>query len=54
VGLTVIRNPAVRVFALVSVAEHVTTVRPIMKRLPDLDSRATARSPSTSSRPMTL
>ena len=35
VGLTVTLKDAFAVFALESVAEHVTTVRPIGNRLPD-------------------
>jgi hypothetical protein len=34
----VIANFAVRVFPLVSVAEHATTLRPILNRLPDFAS----------------
>jgi hypothetical protein len=34
-GLTLMVNLAVATFAELSVAEQVTTVRPILKRLPD-------------------
>ena len=53
-GLTVIVNLAVAVFPLLSVAEHLTTVRPILKRLPDLGRHDTGTAPSTSSRAVTL
>jgi hypothetical protein len=47
--VTVIVNLVVRVLPLVSVAEHVTTVRPMGNRLPDLGWHDTGTAPSTSS-----
>ncbi len=52
-GLTVIVNFAVRVLPLVSVAEQVTTVLPIEKRLPDRGLHDTGTPPSTPSRALT-
>jgi hypothetical protein len=49
----VILNLAVRVLPLVSVAEHVTRVRPIRNRVPDLGLHETGTAPSTSSRAAT-
>ena len=42
-------NRAVAVFPLLSVAEQVTFVRPILKRLPEAGRHETATGPSTSS-----
>jgi hypothetical protein len=52
--LTVIVNFAAAVFPLPSVAEQLTTVRPILKRLPDFGRHDTGTAPSTSSRAVTL
>jgi hypothetical protein len=52
--LTVTRNRVLPVFALVSDAEHVTSVRPILNRLPDLGVHDTGTSPSTASWAVTL
>ena len=46
-------NLAVDVLALESVAEHVTTVRPIGTRLPDRGAQVTGTLPSTASVPLT-
>src|SRR6266542_521072 len=46
-------NFAADVFPLVSVAEQVTTVRPIRKRVPDRGLHDTGTAPSTSSRALT-
>jgi len=48
-----LKRPSVA-FALVSVAEHVTKVRPILKRLPDLGWQDTGTEPSTASLAVTL
>jgi hypothetical protein len=54
VGRTVIANWADWVFALVSVAEHRTTVRrPTGKKLPDFGRQVTGTAPSMSSRALT-
>ena len=52
--LTVIVNLAVAVFPLLSDAEQLTTLRPILKRLPDLGWHDTGTEPSTSSRALTV
>jgi hypothetical protein len=52
--LTVIVNLAVALFPLLSVAEQLTTVRPILKRLPDLGRHDAGTAPSTSSRAVTV
>jgi hypothetical protein len=50
----VIANWAAWVFALLSVAEHRTTVRrPTGKKVPDFGRQATGTAPSTSSRALT-
>jgi hypothetical protein len=46
---TVTTKPAVVVLPLVSTAEHVTFVRPVLNRLPDLGLQDTGTAPSTSS-----
>ena len=48
-----LKRPAI-VFALVSVAEQLTKVRPILKRLPDLGWHDTGTEPSTASLAVTL
>ena len=53
-GLTVTRNFAMPVFALLSEAEHVTSVRPTMNRLPDLGVHDAVTAPSTASLAVTL
>jgi hypothetical protein len=50
----VILNLAARVFPLLSAAEQVTSVRPIVKRLPDLGWHETGTTPSTLSLAVTL
>jgi hypothetical protein len=52
--LTVIRNFAVRVFSLASVALQLTIVRPIRNRLPDRGTQVTGTRPSTASLVLTL
>ena len=53
-GLIVTRNFAVPVFALVSDAEHLTSVRPTLNRLPDLGVHEAVTAPSTASFAVTL
>jgi hypothetical protein len=48
-GLTVTTNCARAVLRLVSVAVHVTFVRPTLKKLPEEGVQVTGRSPSTAS-----
>jgi hypothetical protein len=48
-----LKRPVVA-FALVSVAEHLTKERPILKRLPDLGWQETGTDPSTASLAVTL
>jgi hypothetical protein len=50
----VTRNDAFAVFALESEAEHLTTVRPIGKRLPERGKQMTGTAPSTASAAVTL
>ena len=52
--LTVILNDALAVFALVSVAVQLTTVRPIGNRLPERGAQVTGTSPSAPSLAVTL
>ena len=47
-------NLAVAVLALESVAEHLTTVRPIGNRLPDRGTQVTGTWPSTESLAVTV
>jgi hypothetical protein len=47
-------NLAVDVLALESVAEHLTTVRPIRNRLPDRGAQSTGTRPSTASLDVTV
>lgn len=53
-GLAVTINVAVDVLALESVAEHLTTVRPIRNRLPDRGTQVTGTWPSTASLAVTV
>jgi hypothetical protein len=48
-GFTVTLNTAVPVLPLVSVAEHLTVVRPFAKRLPDRGTQDTGTWPSLAS-----
>ena len=54
VRLTMILNDAVPVFCAESVAEHLTTVRPIGNRLPEGGSQRTSTAPSSLSVAVTL